>query len=60
MVFAGVEIYDVNLIAYKGDDSWVEKTLFDIKKCLESDKIPKAGKGCDWCTYWNVRNEFEK
>jgi hypothetical protein len=51
---------DVNLIAYKGNDSWVEKILFDIKKCLESDKIPESSEDCDWCKYWNARGEFEK
>ena len=52
--------FDVNLIAYKGDDSWIEKTLFKIKECLEDDEVPKAGKDCDWCTYWNARQEIEK
>jgi hypothetical protein len=52
--------FDVNLIAYKGDDSWVEKTLLKIKKCLDSKVIPKFDKDCDWCAYWNSRKEFEK
>jgi len=52
--------FDINLIAYKGNDSWVEKTLFEIKKCLESDKIPASGDDCDYCAYWNSRREFEK
>ena len=51
--------FDVNLIEHKGNDSWVEKTLFEIKKCLESDKIPATGKHCDWCAYWNARKELE-
>ncbi len=52
--------FDVNLIAYKGDDSWVEKTLFEIKECLDKDTIPNTGNDCDWCAYWNSRKEFEK
>jgi CRISPR/Cas system-associated exonuclease Cas4 (RecB family) len=52
--------FDVNLIAYKGNDSWVEKTLFEIKKCLEGDSIPKSGNDCDWCTYSKERSELEK
>jgi hypothetical protein len=52
--------FDVNLIAYKGNDSWVEKTLFEIKKCLDGKKIPKSGNDCDWCTYSKARNELEK
>jgi hypothetical protein len=52
--------FDINLIAYKGNDSWVEKTLFKIKECLESNTIPETGDSCDWCSYWNSRKEFEK
>lgn len=43
--------FDITLIPYKGDDSWVEKTIFDIHKCLNSDQIPKAGSDCDYCSY---------
>ena len=52
--------FDVNLIAYEGNDSWVEKTLFKIKECLDSNIIPETGNSCDWCAYWNSRKEFEK
>jgi len=52
--------FDVNLIPYTGNDSWVEKTLFEIKKCLDNNKIPNSGDHCDWCAYWNSRKEFEK
>lgn len=52
--------FDVNLIAYKGNDSWVEKTLFEIKKCLEGDSIPESGNDCDWCTYFNSRKSIEE
>lgn len=51
--------FDINLIAYTGDDSWVEKTLFEIKKCLDDDKIPNTGEHCDWCAYWNARKVLE-
>lgn len=52
--------FDVNLIEHKGDDSWVEKTLWEIKKCLDSDLVPQSGKDCDHCAYWNSRRQFEK
>lgn len=51
--------FDVNLIEHIGDDSWVEKTLFEIKKCLDGDVIPVSGNPCDWCAYWNARKGFE-
>lgn len=52
--------FDVNLIAYKGNDSWVEKTLFKIKECLDSDQIPKSDPDCDWCSYYSSRNKSEE
>ncbi|MDO8600807.1 MAG: PD-(D/E)XK nuclease family protein [bacterium] len=52
--------FDIHLIAYTGSDAWVEKTLFEIKKCLESDVIPELSERCDHCAYWNARREFEK
>jgi len=52
--------FDVNLIAYKGDDSWVESTLSSIKDVLEADEIPSSGKDCDHCAFWNARAGHEK
>ena len=43
--------FDITLISYVGDDSWVEKTLINAHKCLNSDKIPKADPECDYCSY---------
>lgn len=43
--------FDVQIIPYKGNDGWVEKTLKNIRVCLESDEIPETGKDCDWCAY---------
>lgn len=51
--------FDVNLIEYKGNDAWIEKTLFAIKECLEKDALPKSGKHCDWCAYWNARQKLD-
>jgi len=49
--------FDVTLIPYKGDDQWIEKTVFDIHKCLNSDEIPESGPECDYCTYVKTVNE---
>ena len=43
--------FDVTLIPYTGDDSWIEKTIFDIHKCLNNNEIPKADADCDYCNY---------
>lgn len=49
--FGGILEFDIKLIPYTGDDSWIEGTLNDIKKCLESDKIPNMNEDCDYCRY---------
>lgn len=43
--------FDVNLIEYKGNDSWIEKTLIAIKTCLDDKRIPAYSKTCDHCQY---------
>lgn len=43
--------FDIDVIAYTGDDSWVEKTLPEIRKCLSLDSPPKPSKNCDYCSY---------
>lgn len=49
--FDGKLEFDITLIAHKGDDSWVQKTITDAKKCLDSEKIPAADPNCDFCNY---------
>lgn len=49
--FDGKLEFDVTLIAYTGDDSWVEKTIVEAHKCLNSDKIPDSNHDCDYCNY---------
>jgi len=39
------------IIPYEGNDDWVEQAILDIKKCLDSDKIPSSGEDCDFCMY---------
>jgi len=34
--------FDLTLVPYTGDDSWVEGTLKKIKECLDSDALPDA------------------
>lgn len=43
--------FDITLIAYKGNDNWVEKAIKDAHKCLQTDEIPVAGEDCDYCAY---------
>lgn len=43
--------FDVKIIPYTGDDSWIEKALQGVKQCLVLDKLPSASADCDFCTY---------
>lgn len=54
--FDGKLDFDVTLIAYKGDDSWVEKTIIEAHKCLNGNKIPNANPNCDYCNYIQAIN----
>lgn len=49
--FDGKLEFDLTLIAYKGDDSWVEGTIVDAHRCLCSNSIPAANPDCDYCSY---------
>ncbi|MCI0597895.1 PD-(D/E)XK nuclease family protein [Candidatus Parcubacteria bacterium] len=49
--------FEVNLIPYRGDDSWIEPMLRELKATLMSEDIPAVGVNfsgdapCDYCTY---------
>ena len=43
--------FDIDVIAYNGDDSWVVKALADIRECLMAEKPPKPATNCDYCSY---------
>lgn len=49
--FDGKLVFDEQLIAHAGDDSWVEKAIIDAHKCLKGKKMPKMSKDCEWCSY---------
>ena len=48
--------FNITLIPYKGNDSWVEEIIVEAHKCLNSDKIPEADPDCDYCNYINAIN----
>lgn len=58
--FDGKLEFDIKIIPYKGDDSWVGKTILDAIQCLKSEKIPQAGSDCDYCKYVQAVKECEK
>ncbi len=51
--------FDIKIIPYEGDDSWVEGVIFDAIECLKSDKLPESGQECDFCKYREAVRQFE-
>ena len=58
--FDGRLEFDIKIIPYTGDDSWVEKTVLDAIECLKDNNLPAPGKDCDFCKYRTAVKEFEK
>ena len=49
--FDGKLEFEITLIAYDGDDSWVEQTVTDAHACINAPNIPPAELDCDYCAY---------
>ena len=49
--FDGRLEFEVQIISYRGNDSWVEPTILEIKKCLDSKTIPSPNRDCEYCAY---------
>lgn len=60
--FNDVLEFRTNVFPHVGSDSWVEKTLIEMKQCLDSD-MPKVGQAamggpCDYCEYAKSRTKL--
>ena len=60
--------FNVQLISYEADDSWVEGKIMEVKKCLhekscpphaESGYGPKGDKQCEYAALFNAMKENE-
>ncbi len=63
--FDGKLEFDIALIPYRGDDSWVEKAITDMHAMLMSEEIPDIGTSfgggpCDFCTYREAAGKILK
>lgn len=52
--------FKVQIISYTGDDKWIEPALEEIQKCLRGDNIPNASEKCEYCSYRNAAQLYEK
>ena len=46
--------FKINIVSYELDDTWVDKTLVNLKKVLDADKLPDKSLNCDYCNYSNI------
>ncbi len=44
-------VFETTLVPVQTDTSWIEKTLHDIRECLERDTYPAPGENCEYCPY---------
>lgn len=51
--------FDIDLIPYTGDNSWVEQTLKNIRVCLQDSKPPVPAKACDYCAYRKAARDVQ-
>jgi CRISPR/Cas system-associated exonuclease Cas4 (RecB family) len=49
--FDGKLEFEITLVPYKGDASWVEVTLQKIKDTLDEGVVPEPHPDCDYCAY---------
>jgi len=43
--------FKVSVLEYRGEESWIESTIREMKKLLDQHNIPDFTKNCNYCTY---------
>jgi len=51
--------FNVEVIPYQGDISWVEGKIVEAHKCLMADEIPASSADCEYCQYRQKAKEHE-
>jgi PD-(D/E)XK nuclease superfamily len=50
--------FDLALVPYKTDTSWVENKLIEMKETLDAPKVPEINKLCEKCMYLDTGKQF--
>ena len=58
--FDGKLEFDVTLISYVGNDTWIDPTIEKISQCLNGSDIPQANPDCDYCSYVGALQSVER
>jgi hypothetical protein len=56
----GLMRFSTTLIAYAGDDSWVDGAVSAAVTCLQANALPETGPNCDSCRYYEQRAQIEQ
>jgi len=56
--FDGKLEFDVKVLPYEGDDSWIESKIKELKIALDGE-IPEADADCDYCRYREAVKSIE-
>ncbi len=51
--------FDIKILPYEGDDSWMEDTVLAMRACLMGPSIPVHSAECDYCTYNKAVREVQ-
>jgi CRISPR/Cas system-associated exonuclease Cas4 (RecB family) len=49
--FDGKLEFVLSIVPYKGNTSWIEPLLLEIRKILSSDELPDYSEECEYCAY---------
>ena len=58
-IFGAKLDFDIKIIPYQGNDSWIDDKIIEMQKCLMSPEMPSHGVDCDFCTYNKALKEVE-
>ena len=51
--------FDIKIISYEGDSSWIDSVIIDMHKCLMNPTAPGHSEDCDYCLYCKAIKETE-
>ena len=49
--------FNVKVLHYEGNDTWVNDTITEIANTIKSQTIPASSETCDICSYFETRQE---
>lgn len=50
--------FDVFVLPYDGDDSWIEPKLLEIKSVMDADLLPDSTTECKFCYYYQTASQL--